>query len=451
MNLSDNNFELNFFEQVAKHNLERFHSECIVWAMNYSSVMLNNFIRSVAKDLGDQEIVDAKAYCEKHSIDILLSYKLGSQHYFIHIENKVKANEHYVKVNPDKLQGSFKEKIDKNIVMSQTQYYYLKDKTTIVNNLVSDREPKWQYIYLVPAICDKKQQNIWNNEFTKIKNPWETISYFSIINCMPDDNELNKSKNSITGNIIFNAYKNYLKTNFSVKGNNTVYQVKIKNDGISTRSINNALDPNINSTLLEKYSLRLHFKSIKEQLEEFQKSLKRGYQVKFLTDTGNNGGFLLEVFTTAILNNHSSNIFTRKGSIAFRIGFQFEQNKNDKGRFKLFFADKEYNHGLIAKEDKKSYHNALHNINSNNIDHNKGILQKIFPKELLVKKKYQTNKDGNIKFNGSTSKSFCSYSVNGFTFNDRNHFEKIFKDELKALDDVLSNNYFETLLNEKFN
>lgn len=443
MNLTDKNIELNFFEQVAKHNLERFHSECIVWAFNYSSIMLHNFIKSVAKDIGDKEIVDAKAYCEIQSIDILLSYKLSSQQYFIHIENKIKATEHFVKVYPDKLQEKFKKKIDKNIEMSQTEFYYLRDKEKIVKNLVPIGEPEWQYIYLVPAICDEKKQNTWNQ--IDIENPWKTISYWDVIKCMPDVGEVNKYEKNETNNVIFIAYKNYLENHFIIKGNNSDYQVVIKNDGISTRSLNNALDLNSNSTFLEKYSLRLHFKSIKEELEVFQESLKREYQVNFLTDTGNNGGFLLEVFTIANLNKHSSNIFTRKGPIDFRIGFQFEQNEKDKGRFKLYFADKDYNRGLIAKKGKKAYHDALHNSD------NEGILQKIFSKELLVKKKYHRNKDGNIKFNRSTSKSFCSYSVNDFKFNDKNDLERIFKDELKALDDVLSYKYFETLLNEKFN
>lgn len=446
MNLPDSHIELNFFEQVAKHNLERFHSECIVWAFNYSSIMLHNFIRSVAKDVNDEDIVEAKAYCEIQSIDILLSYKVKTQQYFIHIENKIKATEHFVKVNPDKLQKKFKKDIKNNSKISQTSYYFLRDKKAIHNKLNSGGEPKWQYIFLVPAICDDKKQNNWDDKTFKMENPWITLSYWHIINCMPDLDKPIESDENVTNDIIFEAYRNYLQNHFSVKENDSPYQIKIKNDGISTKRINNALDPKANITFLEKYSLRSHFDSIKEELKHFQTSLKSEYEVNFLTDTGNNGGFLLEVFTTAILENHNSSIFTHKGGITFRIGFQFEQNEKEKGRFKLYFADKEYKRGLIADNDKSkdAYHEALHDKDNN------GILQKIFAKGLLGKELYQKNKGGDIKFNRSTSKSFCSYSINGFTFEDKKDFEKKLKDDLKYLDDFLSNEKFEGLLNEKF-
>ena len=39
---------MNFFESVAHHNLERFHSECISWAFNSSEKMLLNFLENAA-------------------------------------------------------------------------------------------------------------------------------------------------------------------------------------------------------------------------------------------------------------------------------------------------------------------------------------------------------------------------------------------------------------------
>ena len=39
-----------FFGCVAKHNLERFHSECIVWAFNNSTEMLKRFIKKTTQN-----------------------------------------------------------------------------------------------------------------------------------------------------------------------------------------------------------------------------------------------------------------------------------------------------------------------------------------------------------------------------------------------------------------
>lgn len=44
---------------VAKHNLERFHSECIVWAFNNSKKMLHSFIKKTAQN-PDLNIKDAQ-------------------------------------------------------------------------------------------------------------------------------------------------------------------------------------------------------------------------------------------------------------------------------------------------------------------------------------------------------------------------------------------------------
>ncbi len=47
-----------FFGCVAKHNLERFHSECIVWAFNNSTEMLKRFIKKTTQN-PDLNIEDA--------------------------------------------------------------------------------------------------------------------------------------------------------------------------------------------------------------------------------------------------------------------------------------------------------------------------------------------------------------------------------------------------------
>lgn len=156
---------------------------------------------------------------------------------------------------------------------------------------------------------------------------------------------------------------------------------------------------------------------------------------------GNNGGFLLEVFTTASLQNPNPKIFNSKKPIDFRIGFQFEQNKTDKGKFKLYFADVVYKTGLIKETGKEEYHNAVGGTKDSI-----GILRTIFGEETLDKCRDKNNK---LKFNKSTSKSFCSYLKNNFSFTNKTDLESIFKSEIKTLVNSLSQHNFKDLLNDK--
>ena len=437
MTKQNNPRELIFFEEVAKHNLERFHSECITWAFNKSEKMLVDFIEEVSSNKVVREnIKDAKAYCKIQSVDILLSYKLGSQHYFIHIENKIKANEHFIKVDSDKVDACFKKEIPKKL--SQTEYYYVRDKGKIEKELIAGEEAKWEYLFLVPAVCDDTKKNSWNTKIPKAKeNPWKTISYWNVIKSMPDFEQ----DTDDPGIVIFRAYKKYLVSQFLDKGNKDSIQVEIKEDGISTSRINEVLESKNFNTILNAYALRLHFEEVVKHLRDYVKTLTQGFEVRFITDTGNNGGYLLEAFTTAKLENPNTKIFNSIKPIDFRIGFQFEQNQIDKGRFKYYFADVEYKTGLIKTKGKGDYHKAL--------DGKKGILQTIFGEKAL-KKKCQTKKDDSLKFNGSSSKSFCNYSNNNFIFQDKNELEKIFELELKSLDDILSQNSFKAKLEDKF-
>jgi hypothetical protein len=82
-----------FFGCVAKHDLERFHSECIVWTFNNSKEMLESFIKKTTQKKPHLKIEAAQAFSETSDIDILIYYKAAGQHFLIHVENKVKASE----------------------------------------------------------------------------------------------------------------------------------------------------------------------------------------------------------------------------------------------------------------------------------------------------------------------------------------------------------------------
>ena len=93
-----------FFESVAHHNLERFHSETIAWIFNTFPDTAKNFIKSIHTDISSiREIELNNQYCwaESNQIDILLKYSYDSKNYQIIIENKIKASEH--KIEAEKL------------------------------------------------------------------------------------------------------------------------------------------------------------------------------------------------------------------------------------------------------------------------------------------------------------------------------------------------------------
>jgi hypothetical protein len=165
--------DLNFFESVAHHNLERFHSECISWAFNASEKMLLNFIEKVANPDNILDITDAEVHCERHNTDILVSYKMCETHHFIHIENKIKANEHFIAVNPKKVEEKYSD-IAKNTKLSQTQFYLIRNKAEIEQEFNAGEKVKWQYLFLVPAVSDEKQKNMWDHNREE-KNLWRTI------------------------------------------------------------------------------------------------------------------------------------------------------------------------------------------------------------------------------------------------------------------------------------
>ena len=62
----------NFFSSVDKHNIERFHSECISWIFdNYNNIAIK-FISSITKE-EDIKIISVKT--EEDYIDIEIHYK----------------------------------------------------------------------------------------------------------------------------------------------------------------------------------------------------------------------------------------------------------------------------------------------------------------------------------------------------------------------------------------
>ena len=75
-----------FFESVAHHNLERFHSETIAWIFKTFPNSAKNFIKSIHTDISSIDKIELNnQYCwaELNQIDILLKYSYNSKNYQI--------------------------------------------------------------------------------------------------------------------------------------------------------------------------------------------------------------------------------------------------------------------------------------------------------------------------------------------------------------------------------
>lgn len=192
--MNENN--TNFFESVAHHNLERFHSETIAWVFNTFPEVAKVFIKNInrGKQLINDEIEIEKCEAEIGQIDIKLDFKITGISHSIFIENKVKATEHKISnkiwsknLLPNIENDFLKKYNEEEKELSQTEYYYLKEQGHLPNN-------NFQFVYLVPnkanpnnetitkikSDIDKfynfDQLNIWT---LPIENPWTTITYLN--------------------------------------------------------------------------------------------------------------------------------------------------------------------------------------------------------------------------------------------------------------------------------
>jgi hypothetical protein len=143
------NLNTTFFKTVANHNLERFHSETISWLFNTFPDAAREFIMRIHPEIRGKKINFKEDFCsaEKNQIDILIEYTIDKREYKIFIENKMKASEHLI--SAEKLDKNSLKKskfnlpsdaeivdISKNPKLSQTEYYYLREKLNHPKELV---------------------------------------------------------------------------------------------------------------------------------------------------------------------------------------------------------------------------------------------------------------------------------------------------------------------------
>lgn len=251
-----NNLKTNFFESVAAHNLERFHSETIAWLFNSFPLAGKAFIMAVYKDfLSIDEIELNEEFCsaEDNQIDITLSFIYRSKTYQIIVENKLKASEHSIEASKllkkaksfddyssilSNLEITFLKSCTCNEVkLSQTEYYFFREK---INRLPSTSNCK--YVYLKPSRIDTSflndsraasfkdirsfmsfdELNVWNKAIGD--NPWITMTYSDLLGFITKSGAIinfeeaihhqlyqNNQSRELVNIIIANSYLDYLK------------------------------------------------------------------------------------------------------------------------------------------------------------------------------------------------------------------------------------------------
>ena len=152
------NKKSNFFKEVASHNLERFHSECIAWVLNKIKAQdPNNEI--FKKFNAGEDFYFLKAVTEVQDHDIVLLYTNGKKFKYVFIENKTKSTfsrKHWVHKDDHKQVGTkviqtFNPNSARVFIsngMLQTAYYQLrwlvnKNNSTYKNNLFKEKSFKY--------------------------------------------------------------------------------------------------------------------------------------------------------------------------------------------------------------------------------------------------------------------------------------------------------------------
>jgi len=365
--------ETKFFTSVAKHDLERFHSECLAWLFNTKpspNIYAVEFIKLVLNNL-EVSVVFTHVETEVNQLDLVLFYLLeGEEEYrAIIIENKVKATEGTKKIATGLIRGTkvdkewnsikeeYKLKCDvESFEFSQTEYYFLRSFDAVfdfeksVNSSthhVAKENCKW--IYLIPAKVlpaflvdcqlnfdyDFKKFNNWRDEFGD--NPWDTYSYIEL-----SQKFLPVSNNAIINDpdkILARAYVEFIDFKFSEFEDHLKGQFK--------------------SYAPTNFGAYEYFRVLKASLEK--KGIKNDIIKELNTWPGssNNGEPILDIIIkNDIIIQESSKIYLKgnKEEI-FNIGLQLQGHK-----LKIFIAAKDYeNISISTKDSKEKYEEFFSN------------------------------------------------------------------------------------------
>jgi len=422
-----------FIETVSNFNRELFHSKAITWLLNKNPEFQSALLESILGKTKFKEAIFVQAIAEIKQIDILVIYKIKNELNFIHIENKIKASESFKKKDKH-TQNSNKK------TLSQTEYYFTRlSSVSFINSLSdalldskSDKSKnyidkinidlgdikRWKFTFLKPSHILKKKLphlNSWREdviESHKLKNPWITMSYENLV---VDNLQYIKNPSASAKEYIL-----FLTEKFTL-GNQGLNTSTYLNHSNVQKAVKNSFKIIEISALQEWFLLLEHELS---QDKRFQK-VRPGFNLKntdpldfetnFVTDTGNNGGFLIQA-SFLIPNFPFPKAKTAKQKTA-RIGLQYEHNTNS-AKMKFYFAAYDYNNVNISKSSnfRKDYNEKV----------------EVF----LSDKNFQNLKSSlcwDNKFNGSRGKSFCSRTVNIEKYGNYDELKKYFVKNLSNL------------------
>lgn len=414
----------NFFESVSKHDLERFHSECLCWLFNNNKQLASGWINeTIFKHLPEKveiEINSIEAYTEVDQIDIVILYKKKSfNNYFgIIIENKIKANEHSIKVKKPEQFLSFK----KGDELSQTEFYYFRNTATkeiieknnyktsiqvLGDNIKIKKSKKTvtkavlrkdcHYIYLVPnKIIDVKSEYLdlvgkdyeYNkiNNWRKGNNPWLTYTYIELADFLSQNKSL-LNKSNFKNEIYANDYIDFLFSQF-----------------IEHVNLNNYSKNKFGKLEYIKFLRHAIFLRLDEKLKELNKDGK-------VDSKSSNSGDPL--FNIIISDKVELSVSDQK----FELGLQVQGLTN-----KIYISAGQNYHSFKFSKENFDYKDKLNNY----IESVDKILNKIIQK-LQIK----------LKPNKNSTKSFYSYS---FKFNKENDIG--ISDKINDLSNLINSIYY---------
>lgn len=422
-----------FIESVSNFNRELFHSKAITWLLNqYPDFQRGVLVEILGQNMA-KEAIFIEAIAEIKQIDILVVYKIKNELNFIHIENKIKASESFKK------KDKYTRIANKNI-LSQTEYYFTRLSSKdfsislskeISQNIVGETKAnldkinselgdvkKWKFIFLKPSHVLNKKLPHFNNwredviESQKLKNPWITMSYENLV--------INKSQNIKKPSASVKEYILFLTEQFST-GKQGLNTANYLNYSKVEEAVNNSLNVIQMSALQEWFLLLEHELSGDKRFQDVRLgfNLKNSdpldFATKFVTDTGNNGGFLIEA-SFLIPDFPFPKAKTAKQKTA-RLGLQYEHNTSS-AKMKFFFAAYDYNNVSIS---------GVSNVRKN---YNKSVEAFLLSKNFKnLNKKFNWDN----KFNGSKGKSFCSRTKDMFNYDSYLDLKNYFIENLNNL------------------
>lgn len=373
------NLTTSFFKDVAQHNLERFHSECLAWLFNTEKEMAQEVIQMLLSKFEGYDssvpVEFVQAFTEVQQLDLVLYFRSQEANKALIIENKVKASEgsKLLSVQEKKAWNSgFKV----GHVFSQTEYYHLRpharknfQEEGLNLTLDQPREGIWIYdakslpktktqepkfpkgsekwilirkedcfpVYLIPAkweaqliqqyfpkTYDSSNYNTWRAE-SMGKNPWKTASYGELVaTCLAS--ELASTGANLT---LVKAYLSHL-------------------EQLST-TYRTTMNAQFEAYAPSKFGAYEYFKVIAAALTAKAASENPSLLVEAVARPGSSksGDPILDI---SLKQGITLNLTHTKSSTLFTIGIQV-QGKS----VKLFIAAAEYKDEKILKGDKEAY------------------------------------------------------------------------------------------------